>query len=73
MDGFSDRGSTPLASTTHFHIMWKFTKNTEKATFVCLVGVRFFCPSWTGRNKDCSTWVNQDWGEAVCGSKIKGL
>ena len=31
-----------FASTTHFHVTWKFTKNTDKATFVCLVGVRFF-------------------------------
>ena len=44
MDGFSDRGSTPLASTTHYHVSDKITKNTDKATFVCLVGVRFFAP-----------------------------
>ena len=63
MDGFSDRGSTPLASTTHFHVTWKITKNTDKATFVCLAGVRFFCPLLTDQNKGCSTLGNQDWVE----------
>ena len=48
IDEFSDRGSTPLASTTHYHVSDKIAKNTDKATFVCLVGVRFFCPPLTG-------------------------
>ena len=73
MDGFSDRGSTPLASTTHYHVSDKITKNTDKATFVCLVGVHFFCPPLTGSNKGCSAWGNQDWVDAWEGRDFKDL
>ena len=33
MDAFSDRGSTPLASTSHSHIMWELNKNASWPSF----------------------------------------
>ena len=45
VDGFSDRGSTPLTSTNHTHVLWEITKDVTQLSFACLVASLFVIAS----------------------------